>query len=76
MPNCKFGTPPNCKPENEGCQDFEGNFMAGSAGVAVAGGAHVTSMKNQNDVVMKLKATQTGVKLTFAPEGIRIKIKK
>jgi len=57
-------------------EDFDGNYMAGSAGVAIAGGAQVTSMKNQNGVVMELKSTQTGVKLTFAAEGIHIKIKK
>ncbi len=57
-------------------EDFEGKYMAGTAGVAVAGGGQQSTMKNQKDVTMKLKATQQGVKLTFAPEGISIKFVK
>ena len=57
-------------------EDFDGNYVAASAGAAAAGGVQVSTMKNQNDVKMKLKATQTGAKLTLAGEGIRVKIKK
>ena len=57
-------------------EDFEGKYLSGKAGVAVGGGAEVTHMKNQNDVVMKVKATQQGVKLTLAPEGVSIEFKK
>ena len=55
--------------------DFNGTYVAASAGVAVAGGVSATAMKNQNGVVMKLTSTQKGVKFTLAPEGTKITLK-
>ena len=55
--------------------DFGGNYVAGEAGAAVGGGAGVVTMKNQNGVVMKLKGTETGVKLTLAGKGVEVKLK-
>ena len=55
--------------------DFNGTYVAGTAGAAVAGGVSATAMKNQNGVVMKLKSTQQGVKFTLAPEGTKITLK-
>ena len=56
--------------------DFEGNYVAGEAGAAVGGGAGVVAMRNQHGVVMKLKATEQGVQLTLAGQGIEVKLKK
>ena len=55
--------------------DFGGNYVAGEAGAAVGGGAGVVTMKNQNGVVMRLKATETGVKFTLAGKGVEVKLK-
>jgi len=57
-------------------EDFNGTYMAVSAGIAVGGGAQGTSMKNQNGVVLKLRSTQKGVKLTLASEGVTLKLKE
>lgn len=54
--------------------DFAGTYYAGSAGIAIGGGAGVTAMENQHDVVIKLKSTKQGVQFTLAPEGVRIKL--
>lgn len=56
-------------------EDFAGNWAAAQAGAAVGGGMSVVALKNQNDVVMELSSTQTGVKLTLAGEGLEIKLK-
>ena len=54
--------------------DLDGTFFAGQAGIAVGVGGSATAMKNSNGVVMQLKSTQEGVKLTLAPEGLSIKL--
>ena len=53
-------------------KDLNGFFIAGEAGAALGGGGSVQAMKNGNGVVMQLRSTQTGVKLTLAPEGLGI----
>jgi hypothetical protein len=55
--------------------DFNGNFVAASAGVAVAGGGGATYLKNENGVVIKLLATQIGLRFTLAGEGVKVKLK-
>ena len=40
--------------------DFSGNYAAGEAGIAIAGGPSDTIMKNQNGVVLRLHGTQQG----------------
>ncbi len=55
--------------------DFNGTYTAAEAGVAVGGGGAGLTMKNQNGVVINLEATQQGVKLTFGPKGMNIKLK-
>ena len=56
-------------------EDFPGTYAAAQAGAAVGGGMSVVALKNQNGVVMEVTATQTGVKLTLAGEGIEVKLK-
>jgi hypothetical protein len=55
--------------------DFSGNYAAGEAGIAIAGGQNDVIMKNEHGVVMRLHGTQTGVKFTLAPQGVAIKLK-
>jgi hypothetical protein len=55
--------------------DFSGNFVAASAGVAVAGGGSATYLRNENGVVIKLLATQVGLQFTLAGEGVKVKLK-
>jgi hypothetical protein len=52
--------------------DFSGNYVAFSAGVTVAGGGSVTSLRNQNGVVIDNVSTAQGLRLTLAPGGVNI----
>ena len=56
--------------------DFSGNYVAGEAGIAIAGGPTDTIMKNQNGVVLRLHGTQQGARLTLAAQGVKLTIKK
>ncbi len=55
--------------------DFSGNYVAGEAGIAIAGGPTDTIMKNENGVVLRLHGTQQGARLTLAAGGVKLKIK-
>jgi hypothetical protein len=52
--------------------DFSGNYVSFSAGVTVAGGGSVTSLRNQNGVEIDGVTTAQGVRLTLAPGGVNI----
>jgi hypothetical protein len=54
--------------------DFNGNYVAGAAGAAVAGGGAVASMKNQNGVKINVKATTQGAKVTLGGGGVDIQL--
>jgi Cu/Ag efflux protein CusF len=56
-------------------KDIEGTFFAGQAGAALVGGGSAVATKNTKGVVMKLKSTQKGVRLTLAGEGLKISLK-
>ena len=56
--------------------DFSGNFIAGEAGIAIAGGPTDQILKNQNGVVLRLHGTQQGARLTLAAQGVKLTIKK
>lgn len=55
--------------------DFSGNYIAGEAGIAIAGGPTDTIMKNEKGVVLRLHGTQQGVRLTLAAQGVRLTVK-
>ncbi|MET0166990.1 MAG: hypothetical protein ABW318_18555 [Vicinamibacterales bacterium] len=40
--------------------DFSGNYVAGAAGIAVAGGVNDVIMKNEHGVVLRLHGTEKG----------------
>jgi len=52
--------------------DFSGNYVSVAAGVTVAGGGSVASLRNQNGVVIDGVTTTQGVRLTLAPGGVKI----
>ena len=56
--------------------DFSGNYVAGAAGIAVAGGVNDVIMKNEHGVVLRLHGTEKGVKLTLGPQGVKINLNK
>lgn len=56
--------------------DFSGNYVAAAAGIAVAGGGTATYLKNEHGVVIKLLATDIGLKFDLAAEGVHISLKK
>lgn len=56
--------------------DFDGNYTGVGTGAAVAGGAGVTAMKNQNGVTVELVATTQGVKFAFGGGGVEMRVKK
>ncbi|MGI9535367.1 MAG: LysM peptidoglycan-binding domain-containing protein [Thermodesulfobacteriota bacterium] len=55
---------------------FSGTYVAGQAGIALAGGVGGTILENQNKVVIKLTSTQQGVALNLGIDGIQIDLKE
>jgi hypothetical protein len=56
-------------------QDIEGDYSAGGASLAVAGGAGVVELGNARGVVLRLKSRQVGFKLSLAISGLTIRLK-
>ena len=54
--------------------DFSGNYVSATAGATVAGGGSVTTLRNQNGVVIDGVTTEQGVRLTLAPGGVNIRL--
>ena len=55
---------------------FEGNYAAGEAGFALAGGMGGMSLRNQSGVIMHLRSVTKGAKLQLGPSGMTIKLKQ
>ena len=55
--------------------DFDGNYVALSAGLAVGGGGSATYLKNEHGVVLKLVSTQSGIRFNLSSNGVRITLK-
>jgi hypothetical protein len=55
-------------------EDFSGNYTAAAAGATIGGGAGITTMRNQNGVVIELKSTTQGASLKLAAEGMRLSL--
>ncbi len=55
-------------------QDFDGIYTAYAVGSTVGGAGSVASLRNQNDVVIRIVATSQGLKLTLSASGVRMKI--
>ncbi len=56
-------------------KDLEGTYASAEAGAVLIAGGSALTMKNGNGVIMKLKSTQKGARLTLAAEGLKIKMK-
>jgi len=56
-------------------QDLAGNYVAGAAGIAVAGGADDIIMKNDHGVVLRLHGMEKGVRFQLGAQGVSIKLK-
>jgi hypothetical protein len=52
--------------------DFGGNYVSITAVATIAGGGSVTSLRNQNGVVIDGVSTAQGVRLTLAPGGVNV----
>jgi hypothetical protein len=52
--------------------DFNGNYVAASAGAALAAGGSATTLRNQNGVVIDSISTTLGARVTLAPTGVNI----
>jgi len=55
--------------------DFAGNYTAAGAGVTIAGGGTAVYLKNDHGVVIKLVATDIGLKFKLSAEGVHIELK-
>ena len=56
--------------------DFDGTYTSAAAEGTLGGGAGVSTMKNQNGVVINLKATTQGVNIKLAGEGVKLTLEK
>jgi hypothetical protein len=55
--------------------DLAGNYVAGAAGLALAGGANGVIMKNDHGVVLQLHGMEEGVRFQLGAQGVSIKLK-
>src|SRR5689334_17846823 len=56
-------------------EDVAGNYVAGAAGIALAGGADDVIMKNDHGVVLRLHGMEKGVRFQLGAQGVSIKLK-
>ena len=55
--------------------DFSGNYVAASAGITIAGGGTAVYLKNDHGVVIKLLATDVGLKFKLSGDGVHVALK-
>jgi hypothetical protein len=55
--------------------DFSGNYVAAGAGLTIAGGGTATYLKNEHGVVIKLVATDVGLKFKLSADGVHVALK-
>jgi hypothetical protein len=55
-------------------KDLNGTFITSEAGITIVGGGSVSAMKNSKNVIIQLKSSQKGLKLTVAPGGMGVKL--
>jgi hypothetical protein len=55
--------------------DFSGNYVAAGAGITIAGGGTATYLENEHGVVIKLIATDVGLKFTLSADGVHVSLK-
>jgi hypothetical protein len=52
--------------------DFDGNYVALSAGAAIGGGGNAVYLQNQNGVVIKVVGTEVGLRFNLAGSGVNV----
>ncbi len=57
-------------------QDLNGNFVAATAGLTVAGGGEADYLRNEKGVVIKLLATSKGLRFNLSGNGMKIKLQE
>ena len=55
--------------------DFNGTYAGAAAEGTIGGGAGISTMKNQNGVVIELQSTTQGVNFKLAGEGVKFTLK-
>ncbi len=55
--------------------DFNGNYVAVSAGLTVAGGGSAAVLKNEHGVVIKLLSTTQGLRFNLSGDGVGVKLR-
>lgn len=55
-------------------EDFNGTYQGFTLGIAVGGGSQFVAMRNENDVVITMRAGQQGVRLSLATNGTRLRL--
>jgi hypothetical protein len=55
--------------------DFAGNYVAAGAGITIAGGGTAVYLKNEHGVVIKLIATDVGLKFKLSADGVHVALK-
>jgi hypothetical protein len=56
-------------------EDLAGNYVAGAAGIALAGGADDIVMQNDHGVVLRLHGMEKGLRFQLGAQGVSIKLK-
>jgi hypothetical protein len=54
--------------------DLNGNYVAASAGAALADGGTATTLKNENGVLIRLRSTDKGVQFNLSVESVTLKL--
>lgn len=54
--------------------DFNGNYVAVTAGMTVAGGGSAAYLKNEHGVVIKLHSSDVGLRFALSADGMKVKL--
>jgi hypothetical protein len=57
-------------------EDFEGQYVKGTAAITVGGGVGATSMRNDKGVVINITGVGEGVDFRLAASGMEVKLTK
>jgi hypothetical protein len=55
-------------------QDLNGNYVAASAGLTIAGGGSADYLKNEHGVVIKLLSTSSGLRFNLSANGMKVQL--
>ena len=55
-------------------EDLNGNYVAASAGLTIAGGGDAVVLKNEHGVFIKLVGTTQGLRFDLAGSGVSVKV--